>query len=81
MEYIIYKTHHCNEHDDNYKCCDGVKVLGHRIRYYHSSISNNALFEHPLTETLNDFIHGSVIGISNFKDIKGSGSQWTFYSY
>ncbi len=60
-------------------------MLGHQIRYYHSSINNNALFEHPVPihdrNFLNEFIHNSVIDIANLKGIKRSDSQWTFYCY
>ncbi len=65
LAYIIYKTHYNYDNDHNFILGDDVKVLGHQIRYYHSSINHNALFEHPVEihdrKTLNDFIHNPVI--------------------
>ncbi len=61
MSYIIYYTHYNIHDEDTFEIGDEVKVLGHQIRYYHSSINNNGLFEHPVEihdrKTLNDFIH------------------------
>ncbi len=47
MAYILYNTHY-NENDPNYELGDDIKVIRHQIRYYHSAMNNNALFEHPV---------------------------------
>ena len=63
-----------------------MPVIGHQIRYYYSSMGNNAMFEHPVEihdrKTLTKFIHDSVIDISMLKPKnKVEDSEWKFYTY
>jgi hypothetical protein len=78
MACILYRTHY-NDSDPNFQLGDDIKVLEHQLRYYHSSINNNQLFEHPVSihdrKTLNDFINKSVIDISHLQGIKRDNTQ------
>ena len=83
MSYVLYKTIY-DEH--NYEVGKPPKVLGHQIRYFHSSANNNTLFEHPIEvhdrKTLIKFSHDAVIKIAQLDGLKGfEDSEWKFYSY
>ena len=62
------------------------RVKGYKLRYYYSSMGNNAMFEHPVEihdrKTLTKFFHDSVIDISTLKPAKKvENSEWKFYTY
>ena len=81
MAYTLYRP----VYKKNEKGFNTTEILGHEIRYYYSSINNNALFEHPIEihdrKTLNEFINKSVIDIASLKKIDRDGSDWKFYYY
>ncbi len=70
---------------ENEKGFKTTEILGHEIRYYYSSINNNALFEHLIEihdiKTLNEFINKAVVDIAGLKKIDRDGSDWKFYYY
>jgi hypothetical protein len=81
MSYVIYKPiYEKDEYGNN------ERVIGYQVRCYHSSINNNALFEHPSEihdrKTLTKFSHEAVIKIAQLDGLKGfEDSEWKFYSY
>ena len=82
MSYVIYKPLY--EKDENGNTIE--PQLGYQIRYYHSSVNNNAMFVHPVEiydrKTLTKFIHESVIKIAELKPAeKVENSEWEFYTY
>ena len=81
MSYVIYKPIY--EKDANGY---NVRLIGYQVRYFHSSINNNSLFEHPAEihdrKTLTQFSHEAVIKIAKLDGLKGfEDSEWKFYSY
>ena len=68
ISYVLFQTIY---DDHNYKVGKPIPVIGHQIRYFYSSMGNNAMFAHPVEihdrNTLNKFIHNSVINISTLK--------------
>ena len=81
MAYVLY-THEYEKDDNGYN----KRVKGYKLRYYYSSMGNNAMFEHPVEihdrKTLTKFIHDSVIDISMLKPKnKVEDSAWKFYTY
>ena len=78
MSYVIYKPIY--EKDENGY---NVRVIGYQVRYFHSSINNNSLFEHPAEihdrKTLTKFSHEAVIKIAKLDGLKGfEDSEWKF---
>ena len=81
MAFVIYRPIY--EKDENGY---NKRIIGYHLRYYYSSMGNNAMFEHPVEihdrKTLTTFIHESVISISTLKPAKKvEDSEWKFYSY
>jgi hypothetical protein len=78
LAYILYT--YIYEDNDPTK-----KVIGYSVRYHHSSINNNSLYEHPIEihdrKTSNEFIYKSVIDIVNLKGVTRDNTQWLFYQY
>ena len=62
MAFVLYTPVY--EKDENGY---NTRVKGYKLRYYYSSMGNNAMFEHPVEihdrKTLTKFIHESVIDI------------------
>jgi hypothetical protein len=83
MAYILYAPY--NEYYKDEKGNLKLKQVGYSIKYYHSSINNGSLFEHPREihdrKTLNNLINDAVIDIANQKGVIRDDSEWKFYSY
>ena len=81
MSYVIYKPiYEKDEYGNN------ERIVGYQVRYFHSSINNNSLFEHPAEihdrKTLTKFSHEAVIKIAELEGLKGfEDSEWKFHSY
>ncbi len=81
MSYVIYNPIYEKDSNGN-----NVRLIGYLVRYFHSSMNNNSLLEHPVEihdrKTLTKFSHEAAIKIAALDGLKGfEDSEQKFYTY